>query len=148
MSAQERVKAVWSSARDANGNPHLYGYTFKCPGCGYSHTLPVGEGDGGKRPRWTFNGDLEKPVFRPSILSQFDMSTPPVTPENLEEWKRAPWPQKKVRHVCHSFVGINGAEPGQIIFLGDCTHAMKGQVVDLPVIECKGADIDADNEDE
>ena len=33
--------------------------------------------------------------------------------------------------VCHSFVGCNGALPGQIIFLSDCTHDLAGQVVDL-----------------
>jgi hypothetical protein len=28
------------------------------------------------------------------------------------------------RHVCHSFMSCNGAAPGQIVFLGDCTHAL------------------------
>lgn len=29
---------------------------------------------------------------------------------------------------CHTFVGCNGAQPGQIIYLGDCSHALAGQV--------------------
>ncbi|MCL4695464.1 MAG: hypothetical protein KJ023_00155 [Burkholderiaceae bacterium] len=36
-----------------------------------------------------------------------------------------------LRSVCHSFVGCNGAQPGQIVFLSDCTHALAGQVREL-----------------
>ena len=53
--------------------------------------------------RWTFNGDLEKPTFTPSYLS------------------------KTQDTVCHSFV-----TDGAIRYLGDCTHKLKGQTVDLP----------------
>lgn len=114
----------------------LYGYRIECPGCGHAHVLPVGDaGDNLKRDRWTFNGDLERPVFSPSLLCRSELWTPPVTPENLAEWNRAPWEQKKVPYVCHSFIGCNGAQPGQIIFLGDCTHALAGQTVDLPDLQ-------------
>jgi hypothetical protein len=40
-----------------------------------------------------------------------------------------PW---DINWVCHSFIGINGAKPGEIIFLSDCTHALAGQVRPLP----------------
>lgn len=36
---------------------------------------------------------------------------------------------------CHTFVGCNGAQPGEITFLGDCTHALAGKTLpmaDLP----------------
>lgn len=119
---------------------HFYGWRFDCPGCCRMHVLPTNETppEVTKADRWTFSGDVEKPVFSPSVLSRQEMHEPPVTPENLEEWKRAPWPQTKVMHVCHSFIGCNGALPGQIIFLGDCTHALAGQTVDLP--DLKGCD--------
>jgi len=88
------------------------------------HTVQVGEGEG---PRWGFNGDFERPTFTPSVLCRRTTADPPVTPENLDEWRRAPWPQVQVETVCHSFV-----RDGQIQFLGDCTHALAGQTVPLP----------------
>lgn len=36
--------------------------------------------------------------------------------------------------VCHSFV-----RAGKIEFLGDCTHALKGQTVPLPDWPCEGS---------
>jgi hypothetical protein len=69
------------------------------------------------RPHWTFNGDMEKPVFGPSINSF---------------WGGAYGVPK---HICHSFIGCNGAAPGQIVFLGDCTHALVNQTVDLPDLQ-------------
>lgn len=107
--------------RDGDG-----GWMFDCPGCGETHAIAVGKGAG---PRWGFNGDAKKPTFTPSILVRHRQSEPPVTAENLAEWKRAPWPQVKVEHVCHSFVS-----DGKIQFLGDCTHKLAGQTVDLPEI--------------
>ena len=101
------------------------GYMFNCPGCGSLHCVPVGQGPG---PRWDFNQNLDRPTFKPSILVTGNYAEPPVTSENLDEWKRAPWPQTKVKRVCHSFV-----TDGQIQFLGDCTHALAGRTVALPV---------------
>jgi hypothetical protein len=51
---------------------------------------------------------------------------PPVTPENLEQWKQAPWPQVRKVHTCHLF--ING---GQIQYCGDSTHALAGQTIPM-----------------
>jgi hypothetical protein len=104
--------------------------SIHCPACGYAHTMGIGPHARG--PVWSFNGDSHKPVFGPSLLTQRYMWHPPVTPENLAQWREAPWPQEQRSYVCHSFIGCNGAQPGQIIFLGDCTHALAGQVVDLP----------------
>lgn len=102
---------------------------FRCPGCKHVHGPTIGPGAG---PRWTFNGDYERAVFSPSLLVTWNSHEPPVTPENLEEFRRNPWEQKAVPKVCHSFIGCNGAQPGQIIFLGDCTHDLAGKVVDIP----------------
>lgn len=95
---------------------------FACPGCGHAHAIPV-TGDGA----WGYNGNPDSPTFTPSILCTADYADPPVTAENLDEWKQAPWPQTKVRRICHSFV-----TDGQIQFLGDCTHELAGQTVPLP----------------
>ena len=79
---------------------------FECPGCGMVHALPtVG-------PRaWSFNGDLERPTFSPSILAR---------------WTSGP---EHTAGVCHSFV-----RDGKIEFLGDCTHGHAGQTVPLAPI--------------
>lgn len=85
------------------------GLVFWCPGCDGAHQIRHGDGPG---PRWGWNGDAERPTFTPSVLVRYDGAdagrdgAPPA--------------------VCHSFV-----TDGQIQFLGDCTHALAGQTVDL-----------------
>jgi len=100
-------------------------YMFWCPGCKTAHGMSVGD----KRTdtHWGFNRNPDAPTFTPSVLVTGQTHVPPVTPENLEEWKAHPWPQQAVKTVCHSFV-----TDGQIQFLGDCTHALAGQTVPLP----------------
>lgn len=74
-------------------------FMFHCPGCEHAHifdTVRKIYTNG----VWTFNGDREKPTFRPSLL---------VTSPGF---------------VCHSFV-----TDGQIQFLGDCTHHLAGVTV-------------------
>jgi hypothetical protein len=72
-------------------------YCFHCPGCEYDHPFHV--------PRWSWNGSMEQPTFRPSLVV---------------------WPDRPDKR-CHSFV-----TDGKIQFLSDCYHALKGQTVDLP----------------
>jgi hypothetical protein len=62
----------------------------------------------GARQLWTFNGDEERPTFHPSILVF----------------------QSEPSRRCHSFV-----RDGQIQFLDDCFHALKGQTVPLPDVD-------------
>lgn len=84
----------------------LRGWTFDCPGCTGIHEVTTA---------WAFNGDLERPTFSPSLLCSANFrepTDPPGTPLR--------------RYVCHSFV-----RDGRIEFLGDCTHALAGQTVDL-----------------
>lgn len=114
--------------RDSDGK--FYGIKFLCPGCLYHngepqpHVLPVNWLPPGEtemsphiswKDRWSFNGDFNRPVFGPSLNTWWGGG---VTEIPL--------------HRCHSFVGCNGAEPGQIAFLGDCTHALANQTVELP----------------
>lgn len=100
------------------------GLSFRCPGCKTGHVVWVGEGHA---PRWGYNCNPDKPTFTPSLLLSSHRWTPEVTTENLDQWKRQPWEQVKVPFVCHSFI-----TDGRIQFLGDCTHELAGQTVDLP----------------
>ena len=58
---------------------------------------------------WKFNGDMEKPTFTPSLL--IDKSRP--------------------ERRCHLFL-----TDGQLRFLGDCWHDLKGTTVPLPDDPC------------
>jgi hypothetical protein len=100
-------------------------YTFWCPGCKCGHAVWV-EKANSLGARWTFNGDMERPTFEPSLLIRWEEWTPPVTAENFEVWKRQPWEQKRMAKVCHSFI-----RDGKIQFLGDCTHSLAGQTVPM-----------------
>lgn len=89
---------------------------FKCPGCERPHPINVGDSPG---PRWTYNGNPDKPTFSPSVLVTWNEPS-----DNPSEGGDS---SKDVPKVCHSFV-----TDGRIQFLGDCTHALAGQTVDLP----------------
>ena len=77
-------------------------WAFHCPGCECSHMVTDG---------WTFNGDLAKPTFSPSVLINARQTSPAL-----------------IR--CHSFV-----REGRIEFLSDCDHELAGQTVDLPEVD-------------
>lgn len=78
---------------------------FWCPGCDAAHAVHIGSRPG---PRWSYNGNPNKPTFTPSILVNPGGETPGIP-------------------VCHSFV-----TDGRIQFLSDCTHHLAGQAVDIP----------------
>lgn len=80
------------------------GVWFLCPGCDEPHRFTIGRADG-----WTFNGNYEFPTFTPSLLMR-STHGPERTPK-----------------VCHLFM-----TDGKIRFLGDCTHELAGQTVDIP----------------
>lgn len=79
-----------------------YSWVFHCPACGFAHQCDN---------RWTFNGNVERPTFRASVLVHA-VGNPDVGYH---------------RPRCHSYV-----TDGKIKYLGDCTHAMAGKTVDLP----------------
>ena len=97
------MSAVGSKLRRLEGGR----IAFWCPGCNQAHQITV---DGSRG--WTWNGDGDRPTFSPSVFvnapGQFFNPSPDVP-------------------SCHSFVAA-----GQIQFLGDCTHGLAGQTVDLP----------------
>lgn len=122
-----RVKVITIGAGE------YYGVSILCPACLWSDGRPqrhvlktkwtpagfVRSLDADKGDQWDFNGDLDRPVFTPSLRCWYGSS------DDVDG----------IYNNCHSFIGHNGALPGQIIFLSDCTHALAGQVRDLPEID-------------
>lgn len=105
---------------------------FFCPGCHENHVVSVhGEG----RPNCTFNGDLERPTLSPSILVRTGHYVPNQRAGapcwcSTKDPDGEDWGGGFRCGICHSFV-----RDGQIQFLGDCTHALAGQTVDLPSLK-------------
>jgi hypothetical protein len=98
-----------------------YGVQFICPACGGPMTLPTQHTPVEiHAPRWDWNGDLDAPVLSPSI------KTHGARTADGEGWA--------ANAICHSYIGCNGAAPGEITFLSDCTHALAGKTVPLPEI--------------
>ncbi|MDP2369319.1 DUF6527 family protein [Rhodoferax sp.] len=97
---------------------------FLCPGCGNTHMLGVADGCVG--PRWSWNMDKVRPTFQPSVLSRGNKLVKDASGEWTGEWERD-GSGNLIPYVCHSYV-----TDGRIQFLGDCTHALAGQTVDLP----------------
>lgn len=100
----------------SDGDVVTEGVHFRCPGCDEVHGISLGPSG------WTWNGDLERPTFQPSVLV------------GGVQWDTASGFHKPNHHVapgepivCHSFV-----TDGRIQFLSDSTHELAGQTVDLP----------------
>lgn len=72
---------------------------------------------------WAWNGDAEKPTFTPSVLVRGKRRM------TQDEYQRVMGGEKidLPNTVCHSFV-----TDGRIQFLGDCTHCLANQTIDLP----------------
>lgn len=58
--------AKLTCADNSDCGPGGKSYLFFCPGCDTYHRFDV-RTDGG-RPNWSFNGDMQKPTFAPSLL--------------------------------------------------------------------------------
>lgn len=76
---------------------------FQCPGCETAHVVSIAP----SQAPWDWNGDTQRPTLSPSVLVNAGGANPEA-------------------HVCHSFV-----RGGRIEFLGDCTHELAGQTVEL-----------------
>ena len=101
-----------------DGRPFPEWWGFYCPGC-MAHQIVQGRDEETARELslhmlnvrdvHKFNGDPERPMFSPSLMYNF-----------------------VVGYVCHSYV-----ENGQIRFLDDCTHPLRGQTIPLPELHSK-----------
>jgi hypothetical protein len=100
-----------------------------CPGCDEAHGIHYGTAGG---PTWTWDGSVDKPTFSPSVLVQGSKFTEKGQAD-YDAWKAAGFPKhddkfESIATVCHSFV-----KDGKMQFLGDCTHQLANQTVDIPV---------------
>lgn len=107
------------------------GVTYFCQGCNSSHTIKT-KGEGA----WTWNGDSNCPVFGPSVLVRGRRFTNKGA-EDHAAWVDAGCPKPTPEFdahdfCCHTFVGCNGAQPGEVIFLSDCTHSLAGTIQPFP----------------
>jgi hypothetical protein len=111
----------------AGDEPRSGRVMFFCPGCDGPHTVQIGAGHG---PRWGYNGNAGAPTFTPSVLVRWEEPASLHQPEVLQAEIQALQPGQRLNMVqkcCHSFV-----TDGRIQFLGDCTHELANQTVDLP----------------
>lgn len=87
-----------------NAQPGTFDLTFYCPGCQCNHGV-ITIAHPGPGPVWSFNNDFIKPTIRASVLV----------------YEHGPGTYR-----CHFFV-----TDGKIQYLGDCTHKLAGQTVEM-----------------
>ena len=90
---------------DTHEATHL---TLRIPGPTGLLTLPVVQGNATRAGTscWTWNGSVDAPTLRPSVLTQYDGAD--------RNWR------------CHSWINDGAAQ-----FLEDCSHSMAGQTAAL-----------------
>lgn len=99
-------------------------YLWWCPGCEENHGVWTGKPNEYTGSRWSFDGNLWRPTFAPSILTRYTKN-PPGDPETWT-WSKGPGTKADgcVDMVCHVFI-----RNGMIEYLGDCTHPFAGRTV-------------------
>lgn len=97
---------------------------FECPGCSMGHQVHVA---GTGVPVWGWNGSMDRPTFTPSILVT---GVKQMTDEQRAAYLETGVLPEAEPLRCHSFV-----TDGRIQFLGDCTHSLANQTVDLREVE-------------
>lgn len=94
------LRAVEQSDRgDVANHPD---FIFWCPGCRCGHGVWTTKVNS-QKATWKFNGNMEKPMFEPSIL---------ISPNG--------------KGSCHCYVRY-----GNIEFLPDCSHELAGKAVPM-----------------
>lgn len=109
-----------AKVKRVNANGSLYGWRFHCPGCDDNHIVTT---------KWTFNGNLDKPTFTPSILTRGGHYVPGHTGECWCTYNAAHTDDPSGFRClqCHSYI-----TDGRIQFLNDCSHSLAGQTIGLP----------------
>jgi hypothetical protein len=96
-------------------------WIFICPGCEHRHYVPTQDAHvADDKLIWTFNGDIERPTFSPSLMLKTGKY---VVPDFEDDFPGQ-------NSICHSIV-----TDGMIHFCGDSTHHLSGQTLPLPEIE-------------
>lgn len=85
-------------------------YAHWCPACQELHDFAVDQ-PFRNNARWSWDGSVDEPTMSPSMN---------ITIGPFEDGRR---------QVCHYYL-----TKGKLIYLNDCTHALKQQTVDLPDI--------------
>ena len=93
----------------------LEDYGWYCPGCRSGHQIAVNQKNH-SNASWSFNGDFASPTFLRSL--HLKINTPDMGKDYQPDIHST---------VCHCFI-VNG----QVQYLGDCTHGLRGQTVPLP----------------
>lgn len=99
------------------GRPEGYtanGLAHWCPACREMHQYAL-DGPNSSGARWTWDGNVERPTFNPSM----NIRTNPVGDPHYQ-WQA-------MSSTCHYFL-----HNGQIQYLSDCTHALAGRTIDMP----------------
>jgi predicted RNA-binding Zn-ribbon protein involved in translation (DUF1610 family) len=102
-------------------------FSFECPGCGQTHVILM--------PTWEFNGNVNSPTFRPSLLVRGGHYMPEHSSKecwctyNQKQIEKGEEPSSFKCLRCHSYI-----TDGKIQFLNDCSHQLAGQTVELPEI--------------
>ena len=99
------------SVKNPNG---VTGIAHWCPGCNDIHEFAI-SGKNSSGAQWSWDGNAEAPTCNPSM--NIRANTPDMKGYNSCAGSL----------VCHYFL-----KGGQIQFLGDSTHILKGQIVPLP----------------
>lgn len=82
-------------------------YIFYCKACKHHHAVWTSEYQA-NHPFWDFNGSMESPTFKPSLLIKSGDGS----------------------QICHFFI-----ENGKIRYLNDCTHDLHNQTIEMEDVE-------------
>lgn len=100
---------------------------FICLGCSEKHQVYIA---GNNVPIWGYNGNEGSPTFTPSVLVR-GVSLPEGDFPKDENGKFILGSDGRIKGakdtICHSFI-----TNGKIQYLGDCTHQLGGQTIELP----------------
>ena len=92
------------------GGKTLY---LMCPGCKFKHIIVAGGEGSSPGAKWDWNGSMDNPTFHPSL-------------------KVYGYGEDNQKFTCHSYI-----RNGKIEFLGDSTHELAGQTIELPDLGVK-----------
>lgn len=111
------MSAIGTKLRRIGSNPsYSGGLAHWCPACAEVHVFTI-EGKNSSGAAWTWNGNIDKPTFTPSMLIR--TGPRPTVPVGRPDAGRV--------DVCHYIL-----TDGVINYCGDCTHGLAGQSVPLP----------------
>lgn len=132
MSDEKKILRVVEQTERGSSENHP-DFMFWCPGCKCGHGIWTTKRNS-MSAVWTFNGNMERPSFLPSLLIKSVECPPEDAATN--DFKRGADGKYLLDSkgrllgakdtVCHSLI-----ENGMIRFLGDCTHEFAGKTIPM-----------------